>query len=238
MTETIEDRTQSGPVPTPAPRGRRSWLIAAGAAAITVLLVGTLLAVTSIGDTKTAAPPTGTDPITVVTSAYDALNAGDVDTWAAHFTDGAVIFGLPRPTAIDLARIQAAANYRAEPVESCRLVDPAGGEAAVECTVIERNDFFGAGGISLTRTERFVVNEDSRIDGATATVVAMTQPGYYVYSQAFWDWMSDAHRDVFDEIRPQIRTHPPADPAHMRTALGYMDEFLAQSDQFPVTDGS
>ena len=37
---------------------------------------------------------------------------------------------------------------------------------------------------------------------------------------------------------PIIVTHWPKEPEQIRVALEYLDEFLAQSDLYPITDGS
>ncbi|MDH3425179.1 MAG: hypothetical protein OEM22_00775 [Acidimicrobiia bacterium] len=220
-------------------RGEHNWLVAA-AAAVTVLAAGAaLVMLTSPSGDSDAAAPAGSDQVAVVLSAYDALNAGDIDAWIGHFTDEAIVFGATTPIARNLYEVQSAANYQAVLVERCRRVGPTSqGEAQVECTITEADDFHGAGGISLTRNELFVVNEDGQISEVSAQVIAFTQPGYYVFNQAFFDWLRIAHPNVHDEIRPELTTHLPERPEHMRTALDFVDEFLAQSDVYPITDGS
>lgn len=227
MTETTKERTLTA-APT---RPRRGWLIAAGPAAVTVLLAGTLIVISANAGPDSAAPPAGTDPVSVVTSAYEALNAGDVDGLMQHYTDSA--FENPAQTTV-LYEVLAAINTRIEVLEPCRLIDA----GQVECVVLEANDFHGAGGITITRRELFTVNDASRISGVDVTVLSFTQPGYYTFTQVFWDWMRETYPDVHAEIRPALITHLPQDPEHIRAALGYLDEFLAQSDPYPVTDGS
>lgn len=231
MTETIKDQTQSGPVPTPEPRGRRGWLVAAAAAAVTALLAGSVLIVTAVAGPDSAAPPAGTEPVAVVDSAYEALNAGDVDGWMAHFT--ADHFENP-PLVAGLHDVLAAAGHRKETLEPCRPI----GEEQVECTVRDVNDFHGAAGITITLRERFTVNEDARISATDTTVISFTQPGYYTFTQTFWSWMEDAHPEIHAENRPVLVAHWPEEPEQIRVALEYLDEFLAQSDLYPITDGS
>ncbi len=228
MTEATKERTRTTPTPTPR---RRGWLIAAATAVVTALLAGSVLIVTAVAGPDSAAPPAGTEPVAVVDSAYEALNAGDVDGWMAHYT--ADLFENPLLVA-RLHEVLAAAGHRKEMVEPCRLI----GGGQVECTVRDVNDFQGAAGITITLREVFTVNEDGRISATDTTVLTFTQPGYFVFAQAFWDWLRVAHPDVHAENRPTITTHWPERPEQILVALDYLDEFLAQSDVYPVTDGS
>jgi hypothetical protein len=126
------------------------------------------------------------EPVAVIDSAYEALNAGDVDGWMAHYT--ADHFENPLLVA-SLHDVLAAAGQRKEMLEPCRPI----GEEQVECTVRDVNDFHGAAGITITLRERFTVNEDGRISATDTTVISFTQPGYYTFTQTFWSWMEDAH---------------------------------------------
>ena len=227
MVETTQERTPRTSVPKSS---RRGWLIAA-AAAVAVLVAGGLFVI-AIPGSETAAPPAGTDPVAVVNSAYDSLNDGDVGGWMEHYT--ADTFD---EQVADLYEVLAVAGHRKEALEPCREIgETPGGEAQVECSILEVNDFQGAAGITLTLREVFVVNADSRISSADVTVVSMVQPGYYAFAQSFWDWLLVAHPEVHAANRPQLTTHLPDSPDQMRVALEYLDEFLAQSDVFPVTD--
>jgi len=49
-----------------------------------------------------------------------------------------------------------------------------------------------------------------------------------------WDWLREVHPGVFAEIKPQLTTHLPSEPESMRRMLEYVDEFLAQSDEYPI----
>lgn len=219
------------PVAQRADRRRSSLLLIAAVAAITVAVAGALLVTTWLRPDPEPATPTPTEETAIVNAAYDALNAGDIRAWLDHFAADAEVFGASPTAARDLFEVLAAANYRAAIVEPCRRVD-----GRVTCTITETTDFYAAGGLSLTRTETFVVDEHGKIAEASARVVAITQPGYHVFTQAFYDWMRDAHPEVHAELRPRITTHLPPEPEQMRAALDYLDEFIAQSDVFPVDD--
>jgi hypothetical protein len=229
-----DTRREQPRIEPPASRRRLGWLIAAAAAAGTVLLAGALIVISTGREIRSAAPPAGTEAVTVARSAYDALNQGDVEGWLAHFSADAEVFDMTREAAATRYEILAAARYQAEVIEPCRL----SAASVVECTVIATDAFSGAGGISSTRRERFVMNEDGRIGLAEATVVDIVQPGPYTFAQEFWDWLREAHPRVFDQIRPTIRTHLPETPEHMETALEFVDEFLAQSEVYPIVGGS
>lgn len=218
------------------PTGRlRGMTIAVGTAALTLLLFSATLVLLQ-GESGTSAPAVSDPgPIRSVESAYTALNMGDIDQWLAHFSDDALIFGQTKPVTEKLYAVLSAANYKATPTEFCEQLEPeTPGESLVACTITETNDFHGGGGISLTREEVFVVDEQGLITGATARVLTFTQPGYYTFNQAFFDWLRTAHPAVHAEIRPTITTHLPAEPEHMQAALEFLDEFLAQSERYPI----
>jgi hypothetical protein len=202
------------------------WLVAV-AAAVVVLAVGTALALLDSPANVQPAGPSARDQIAYVERAYDALNAGDVDGWAALFAVDA-----DARSQSDLLSVLAAANYRVEAVDPCASPE----RGIVVCTITETNDFFAAGGLSLTKTETFTFDGDGRISGRESAVRSMTQPGSYVYTQAFNEWMSKVHPDVYAEIRPEIITHLPQTPEDMQRALDYVEEFVAQSDRYPIGD--
>jgi ketosteroid isomerase-like protein len=229
--QTQDRSTQLEPPPKPPRRtGPLIPALAGAAAMIVAIVVAVAVFGGPSGGSDTATPVAGAEEVAVVVSAYETLNAGDIDAWVGHFTDDAVIFGESSSVARSLYGVQAAANYRAELVEACRGIAP----GQVECTITESDDFHSAGGITLTRSEVFVINEDGQISEATAQVISFTQPGYFVFNQAFFDWLRTAHPEIHAEIGPDLTTHLPATPEHMRTALDYLDEFLAQSDTYPL----
>ena len=225
--------------PTHPTRSRfPGYLIASASAVATLLLFGFSLVNWGTSSNGDAAAP-GTAPVEVVASAYTALNSGDVDQWMSHFTADADVFGFTRDESTDLYAVLAAIGYQATITEPCKEIEPIDiQEARVACTVIESDNFHGAAGLTLTREEIFTLTGEGSIRMATARLLEFTQPGYYVFNRAFFDWLRDAHPVVHSEIRPEIATHLPMEPESMRIALDYLDEFLAKSESFskvPVT---
>jgi hypothetical protein len=243
----------SGVVPVqqrPALVGK-GWVVAATAAIVTIAAVGalTLLIANSGRQDFTGPVP---DPIDVVNAQYDALNARDFDAWIGHFSDEAVIFPQIDPRTGELRPVDArdptraygferntVINGRVEIVFPCRRVATTPqGETQVECTITQHDDFHDPAGITTTRTETFNVDQQGLISAATATTVAFTQPGVAVFRQEFWAWLEQAYPTVFTEIKPPLINNLPSDPAHVRIALSYVTEFVAQSDRYPVADDS
>jgi hypothetical protein len=217
-------------------RGLHGIRVAVGTAALTLLLFSATMVFLQQGPEESAPAVREPDPMGRVESAYAALNSGDIDQWLTHFADDALIFGQTKSLMGDLYTVLSAANYTATPTDPCQQLEgEIPGESVVTCTITETNDFHGGAGISLVREETFVVTEPGLISKANARVVNFTQPGYYVFNQAFFDWLRNAHPEVHSEIRPAITTHLPSDPDHMRVALEFLDEFLEQSELYPVT---
>lgn len=243
----------SGVVPVqqrPALVGK-GWVVAATAAIVTIAAVGALAVLTGRTGEQDFTGPVP-DPIDVVNAQYDALNARDFDAWIGHFSDDA--FSGPEidprtgelrpgdlrdPTAPYGFEQNTAINSRVEIVVPCRRVAAAPqGETQVECTITQHDDFHDPAGITTTRKEVFNIDQRGLITQAQVTTIAFTQPGGAVFRQDFWAWLEQAYPTVFTEIKPPSIYDLPSDPAHVRIALSYVEEFVAQSDKYPVADDS
>lgn len=210
---------------------RQGWLIVAAAATV-VIVGGTLLALLRAPADPQPAGPTGAEQVAYIEQAYAALNDGDVQGWMRRFAEDASFSGRTADSERLVNEILAAANRRLTIVEPCATAAP----NIVVCTVTDTDDFHAAGGLSITRVETFTLTDEGRIGDQAISVLSLTEPGYYTYTQAFNEWLRDAHPDVWDQIRPGLITHLPATPDKVRIAVRYVDEFIAQSERFPVGD--
>lgn len=155
------------------------------------------------------------------------------------------------------------AGLRANVVEPCRLVpttarhvalfeesedlqldlDQALAEGSVvECTVVLSDKWLEPAGVGFgTVTEVFIVSPER-------TIVAFTEDSQstdandgarvFQYHRAFWRWLQDAHPEVYAEIEPFDGESFPGwmgDATDMVTAVEYVEEFLAQSDLYPLS---
>lgn len=239
---------------------RRGWLVAAGIALIgvTIAAVGALAnsggtevaaGATSVAPATTSAPatparPTTTtalSPVDVVVSSLDAYNSGDTETWLAHFSEDAVVFRESRAAAADFFGPFLAANSRMEKVGACALGEPAAsGEAVVTCTIAESNDFHGAGGITVVMSATFLIDDNMLISRAGPPDFGYVERRRF--NTTFWSWLEATYPDAYDQIQLQEAQEGsdgssfrgPDTPEHMRIALVYVEEFVAQSTEFPV----
>ena len=220
-------------VPRQTPAARRTGLLAAAAAALIVIVALGGLALGSTSQDVASAPEIGT-----VMSGYEAINDGDVDAYLALLT--------PEIAARDAADTQAdfelwaALNHRAEVVDPCQIVEPGSqGETRVQCTVIETNDFHGAGGLTATVTEIFVLDSDGLISGRRS-VSSPDKVQLASFNGSFWAWLEQAHPGVYEQIKPPIGAasgSPPGTltgPSSALIALEYVDEFVEQSSAYPL----
>ena len=98
-------------------------------------------------------------------------------------------------------------------------------------------------------TATFLINEDDKItdsgrdDGSGD--IPWEETELAMFNFAFWSWLMDAHPSVFDDIGsaptglydiPGLATSQfdPRDPAVMLIAVQFVDEFVAQSDVYPL----
>ena len=210
---------------------RQTRLVLGAAAAILALIVA-IGAITVLGGEDVAVEP----EVAVALSYYEALNNGDVDGWLATLTAERAQTELLESGDVILQSL-ANANREIEVVEPCRLIAPSfTGVARVQCTVTERDDFSGAGELRFSYTDTFVVDENGQIvsvDGDFDFTVAQE------FLVAFWDWLEVAHSDIYAELAPRDHESLPGlrdrHPDDMLLALDYVDEFVAQSDKYPIS---
>jgi hypothetical protein len=167
--------------------------------------------------------------LAAVLSALDAKNSFDLDRWLAAF-EGGQRGGVP----IFAEEILMNAEERWEVVEPCEVTGEApSGDTVVECLIEDITSFWGVGGISDTKVLRFTVNTD----GLISSNDHFGQASKNSFNQAFHQWLSDTHPDVYYGQRFPSSSGPGFDtrnPDHMLIAVEYVEEFVAQSDKYPL----
>lgn len=117
-------------------------------------------------------------------------------------------------------------NLRSELTEPCEAT-----ESAVWCVFSDVTDFHKAGGVSpYTVTVGFVVNDAGLISGMDFSISeweSVIQP----FNFDFWIWIRNAHPEAELEFAPMGSTF---NAERARIALEYVDEFVAQSDVYPI----
>ena len=225
MSETIVRRID--PKST-APRGR-GWSV--GIAAAVALIVG--IGMFAILNDDPIDPATA--QISAIETAVAAYNDGDVDGWIAAWDPQAD--EVQRESWGYFFEILMNANEQLTFVEPCAVVneDP----VTVECTISYRDDFHGPAEIGNdTEIGQFTLNTDLQI-----TVWEDNRPCCAIkgdYTRAFNFWLSTAHPGVYEQIMPVDNGSLPGwrtDPLDMVTAIQYVEEFVAQSDEYPLTTG-
>jgi hypothetical protein len=186
---------------------------------------------TTTTDTTTTSPVDAADAaVAVVVSALDAKNNFDLDGWLMAFEGGR------RSYPIFADEILMNANQHWEIVEPCQVTgETASGETIVECLIQDVNIFWGVGGISDTKTQTFTVNTD----GLLTSTNSFSSDRRDAFNRAFHQWLSDTYPDVYSEMNPGfISSNGPGfdtqNPAHMLVAVDHVEEFVAQSDKYPL----
>jgi hypothetical protein len=173
------------------------------------------------------------DPaVAVAVSALDAKNSGDL-AGMLSFYEG----GKNPSTPLHAEEILMNANQRWEVVEPCRVKKVDGkGNTTVECVIHDANDFWGVGGIGDTVPGTFIVNEDLLIT-YQANIFGSNRRN--ALNKAFHQWLKDTYPNVYEDMDiGRISENGPGfdtrNPEHMRTAVQYVEEFVAQSDTYPL----
>lgn len=209
----------------PATRLRRNAVVAAALLAL-ILGVGSWIIVRGNGDDVAQA-------VEVVLASIDAQNAGDYDAWAATLTAEV----LQDAEAGGLARVLFNANTRIELVEPCRVVGTSPtGESEVLCRTKVTHDYQGPAGLVQMNTDTFVVNADGLIGSIDGESTCCDEE--FLFNSRFWLWLSGAYPAVYEDIRPFDRESLPGwrrDPADMLIAVQYVEEFVGQSEHYPLS---
>lgn len=234
----------------------RRWLVYASLAAAAVIVLVVALAlfdrteesseldvVDSPADVES--PPVVTLPpeVATVLEYYDATNRGDIPALLALLTGSAAEDSGDGT----FEQVFAVANRQATVIEPCRVADAdVDGQTLIECTTSYYDDWFGAAGINTDAVvEQFTVTDDAKISAISnaGPDVASSDRNDddFAYMRAFWDWLGPTHFDVYDEIRgfdgesfPGFGRDGRDMAEDMAVALQYVDEFLAQSDVYPI----
>jgi hypothetical protein len=179
------------------------------------------------------------DPaIAVVVSALDAKNSLDLERWLMAFEGG-------RRSEIPLhaEEILMNANQQWALVDPCQVTrENADGDTVVECLISNTDDFWGTGGIFDTRAFEFSVNPDGLITsevGLTPNEIGFSSDRRDAFNQSFHLWLRDTHPDVFAEMGLGFTSSngpgfDARDSTHMLVAVDFVEEFVAQSDTYPL----
>jgi len=120
---------------------------------------------------------------------------------------------------------------------SGELTEPCKQTASLfRCVLSEQNDFHAAGGLGpWTAPLILTVNEAGLISSIEASIVEW-ESTINPFNTRFMDWFGLAHPEVAAQMSgaPMSNTFNPEDAG---LALEYVDEFVAQSDDYPI-DGT
>lgn len=167
----------------------------------------------------------------------EAHNSGNFTAWRAHFVaDRPNILRGPvqDESELDWQRSLMAANEVWTLDGECRP-DPNHADW-ITCPMTMTNDFWSPAGVILTGEIRFVVGQDGLL--REMSIVTSTVTGDPLEFVTMFDqWLAQAYPDVhasFGQGVDGVGTMP--NPDDMPRALQYVDEFIAQSDLYPIDD--
>lgn len=194
------------------------------------------------------------EALAVVEAAFAAFNSGDMDTWALWREPGPPLVE-EVPTGADFD-YELAVGSRLD-VDQCtyrgfeewRLPDGPLTGHGIECAVTQTDSVLQDAGIELEMTYLWVIGEDpeSSIGGSNEDWTAPID-----FYTEFFNWLSVTYPDVFaataveefrvpfDPDNPDPEAGPIVEfipvPEGVPTVLEYVDEFVAQSETYPLTE--
>jgi hypothetical protein len=196
-------------------------------------VVVTIALIVSACSSSSDADDVNVDPaVAAVMAAIDALNSYDLDGWLmAH--EGGQRQGVP----LFGEQILMNAKQQYEIVEACQVPgeDSSGEKGVVVCVIKDNNEYWGVGGISDTKSQVYMVNADGLITNTNH----FGSSSRNAFNHAFHQWLSDTYPEVYNEMGyVRISSNGPGfdtkNPDHMLIAVEYVEEFVAQSDTYPL----
>lgn len=171
--------------------------------------------------------------MTVVEAMIVARNSGDYEAWRASFpAESPNIFDglVTDESELEWQRAHMAANDVWTITGECTDT-----LAYVSCPMTLVNEFYGPAGIFFTVPSMHLsFNADEELVGIGAQVWEIAGDTAE-YADAFDAWLAEAYPDVHASFGPRVEGEGALpNPEDMPTAIQYVEEFLAQSDVYPV----
>jgi hypothetical protein len=237
------------------PESQRFWTTPWLAAAIAVIVLGVAVVVVnqanqdSIPLAGADGDPEATEAFKAVEAAYHAFNTGD-PAWVEVRLRGSffesqedeegllsdLLARWPEDQATD-PRLEVSGCVSQGHGEWPNVVDegvPAPTGYYFVCETKMTNALYDVAGVQLSETQHWVVDNGAVV--AVKGTGGTSEPDAFL--NAFQSWLWQTHPDVAVELT-QFFSNPETDPESVRTALEYAEEFVAQSDIYPLeTSGS
>ncbi|MGB7861229.1 MAG: hypothetical protein WBM90_12080 [Acidimicrobiia bacterium] len=170
--------------------------------------------------------------VATIEAMVEARNSGDYEAWRSYFpAEQPVIWAntVESESELDWQRSYMAANEMWTITAPCQSRG-----SAVSCPMTLVHDFFAPAGLFFRTTVDFEFNDNGEIAylGTGSWEIA---GDWGEYTEAFDTWLLEAHPDVHASFGPRVEGEnglPNADD--MPKALEYVDEFIGQSDIYPL----
>jgi hypothetical protein len=214
-------------------------LVLVAAAVLAVALTVALL--DDSGDETTELGPAADGPhqtteVSHISRMIDAFNEADMDRWRTHFAPGAGVFGasLDLESNNDYYAGFMALEHQLEITGDCASLVDATPRVRVRCPMRQSDTFHASGGLEISDTVMFSFEEGRIADMSFDTVSTTRSRTFFtVYMQMDVDfrlWLDDAHPGVAAVLGRTETSLTESGGILVR----YVDEFVAQSDRYPV----
>lgn len=201
---------------TPTPGRRRNLVLALGTAAVVAIaiVVGIAIAGSDSGDEVAAAPP-----IQVAEQIMEAHIAGGPVTMLEFLEPAYADLERPEQEVFQIFNERIiGGQYSCEQTRANRVL----------CRTPTTNDYHGSGGFEPEVTWMITFNEKSEV--IDLHQLALQAQKLTEFNEAFSAWLVDTYPDL-----ASAGFSPTADPDAARIAIQYVDEFVAQSDDYPIS---
>jgi hypothetical protein len=206
------------------------------------VVLACLLFITACGgsDSVDSAEP---EEIASVLGMYDALNAHDAETYATYWAEGANGWGTyiwrNRKAVVGSPEMEQGFEERRAwggqvAVSDCELVD-----MTVTCHEAWDDPVYGVAGITWDSDVMYLFDDEGRITAMSHTEYASSE--WVAFGSEFGPWMRAAHPEIVDTYLVPglgdsfIWDNWYATPESVAEIISLVEEFVAQSDVYPLT---
>ena len=179
------------------------------------------------------------DLVSMAISSIETWNTGDFAAWEA-------LFAADHGEDLIFSEALMKGGRQIALTGECVPTSIEAGETYIDCLVSVDDDFHGAGNVTDSGVMTFRFGNDGLLLGTSDTLWEddsgnKDDPEWAEFNFAFNTWLAGAYPEVFAMIGPEenvpmwyLPGYASGNPDDMLIALQYVDEFVTQSDRYPL----
>lgn len=175
--------------------------------------------------------------VALVAAQAAAYGDGHFDGWVSYYTPDASLGNSGSAGGPDIKILFPVSAVANEQWIITGLCQEGASPEQMSCPMRQRNDFYGPAGLAVEALYTFTFDEDDKIIAYELDQGgAIADAPFNTFDTRFVQWLEEAHPEVSLDTVMQANLSGGVlmTAESMATALLYVDEFIAQSDDYPI----